>query len=114
LEPIIFGALSTLFHVHSFIHPSHLQAMANIKSRSTVAASSGKREQHERRHHQHSQSEAPSNPLSILRPIELVQELLLNHAHIWKLASLLFLFEVLLNIVIIKKIACKQSQKSGS
>ncbi|KAF8952326.1 dolichyl-P-Man:Man(5)GlcNAc(2)-PP-dolichol alpha-1,3-mannosyltransferase [Podila verticillata] len=79
--------------------------MATIKSRSTAAASSGQREHHGLHHHQHSQSETPSKPLSILRPIKLVQELLFNHAHIWKLASLLFLFEVLLNIVIIKKIA---------
>lgn len=40
------------------------------------------------------------------RPIELVTQLLTNHAHIWKLAGLLFLFEILLNIVIIKKIPC--------
>ncbi|KAG0332650.1 dolichyl-P-Man:Man(5)GlcNAc(2)-PP-dolichol alpha-1,3-mannosyltransferase [Podila horticola] len=78
--------------------------MANIKSRSTTASTS-QREQHGRQRQQHSPSESPSKPLSILRPIELTQELLFNHAHIWKLASLLFLFEVLLNIVIIKKIA---------
>ncbi|KAG0038916.1 dolichyl-P-Man:Man(5)GlcNAc(2)-PP-dolichol alpha-1,3-mannosyltransferase [Podila clonocystis] len=78
--------------------------MATIKSRSTTA-SILQREQHGRHQQQHSHSEMTSKPLSILRPIELAQELLFNHAHIWKLASLLFLFEVLLNIVIIKKIA---------
>ncbi|KAF9313191.1 dolichyl-P-Man:Man(5)GlcNAc(2)-PP-dolichol alpha-1,3-mannosyltransferase [Podila horticola] len=78
--------------------------MATIKSRSTLASTS-QREQHGRQQLQHSPSESPSKPLSFLRPIELTQELLLNHAHIWKLVSLLFLFEVLLNIVIIKKIA---------
>lgn len=45
-------------------------------------------------------------PLTPFRPIELVTQLLTNHAHIWKLAGLLFLFEILLNIVIIKKIPC--------
>ncbi|KAF9098809.1 dolichyl-P-Man:Man(5)GlcNAc(2)-PP-dolichol alpha-1,3-mannosyltransferase [Mortierella sp. AD031] len=49
-------------------------------------------------------SESALVPLSLFRPIELVTELLTNHAHIWKLAGLLFLFEILLNIVIIKKI----------
>ncbi|KAF8944336.1 dolichyl-P-Man:Man(5)GlcNAc(2)-PP-dolichol alpha-1,3-mannosyltransferase [Haplosporangium gracile] len=44
------------------------------------------------------------SPLTPLRPIELVTQLLTNHAHIWKLAGLLFLFEILLNIIIIKKI----------
>ncbi|KAF9288833.1 dolichyl-P-Man:Man(5)GlcNAc(2)-PP-dolichol alpha-1,3-mannosyltransferase [Linnemannia elongata] len=43
-------------------------------------------------------------PLTPFRPIELVTQLLTNHAHIWKLAGLLFLFEILLNLVIIKKI----------
>ncbi|KAF9981525.1 dolichyl-P-Man:Man(5)GlcNAc(2)-PP-dolichol alpha-1,3-mannosyltransferase [Mortierella antarctica] len=42
--------------------------------------------------------------LSLLRPFELVSELLTNHAHFWKLAGLLFLGEILLNTVIIKKI----------
>ncbi|KAG0315028.1 dolichyl-P-Man:Man(5)GlcNAc(2)-PP-dolichol alpha-1,3-mannosyltransferase [Linnemannia gamsii] len=46
--------------------------------------------------------QAPS--LSLFRPIELVTQLLTQHVHIWKLAGLLFLFEILLNIVIIKKI----------
>lgn len=92
------------FHAHPSTHI--LQAMATIKSRSTLASTS-QREQHGRQRQQHSPSESPSKPLSFLRPIELTQELLLNHAHIWKLVSLLFLFEVLLNIVIIKKIACK-------
>ncbi|KAG0003215.1 Lethal(2)neighbour of tid protein, partial [Modicella reniformis] len=43
-------------------------------------------------------------PLSPFRPIELVFELLNNHAHFWKLAGLLFLAEIFLNIIIIKKI----------
>ncbi|KAG0099443.1 dolichyl-P-Man:Man(5)GlcNAc(2)-PP-dolichol alpha-1,3-mannosyltransferase [Podila epicladia] len=76
--------------------------MATIKSRST--ASTSQRGQHGRHQLQHSHLESTSKPLSILRPIELAQELLFNHAHIWKLAGLLFLFEVLLNIVIIKNI----------
>ncbi|KAG0253141.1 dolichyl-P-Man:Man(5)GlcNAc(2)-PP-dolichol alpha-1,3-mannosyltransferase [Mortierella polycephala] len=42
--------------------------------------------------------------LSILRPVELVTELLTNHAHIWKMAGLLFLAEIVLNILIIKKV----------
>ncbi|KAF9905920.1 dolichyl-P-Man:Man(5)GlcNAc(2)-PP-dolichol alpha-1,3-mannosyltransferase [Linnemannia zychae] len=42
--------------------------------------------------------------LSFFRPVELVTQLLTNHGHIWKLAGLLLLFEVLLNVVIIKKI----------
>ncbi|KAF9137219.1 dolichyl-P-Man:Man(5)GlcNAc(2)-PP-dolichol alpha-1,3-mannosyltransferase [Mortierella sp. GBA39] len=45
-----------------------------------------------------------ASPLTPFRPIELVTQLLTNHAHIWKLAGLLLLFEILLNIVIIKKI----------
>ncbi|KAG0297658.1 hypothetical protein BGZ98_000527 [Dissophora globulifera] len=48
--------------------------------------------------------EPVATPLSILRPIELVSELLFNHAHIWKLAGLLFAAEIILNVVIIKKI----------
>ncbi|KAF9153460.1 dolichyl-P-Man:Man(5)GlcNAc(2)-PP-dolichol alpha-1,3-mannosyltransferase [Linnemannia schmuckeri] len=47
---------------------------------------------------------AQASPLTPFRPIELVTQLLTNHAHIWKLAGLLFLFEILLNIIIIKKI----------
>ncbi|KAI7828024.1 ALG3 protein-domain-containing protein [Gamsiella multidivaricata] len=47
---------------------------------------------------------AATVPLSIFRPVELVSELLTNHAHIWKLAGLLFLGEFLLNVVIIKKV----------
>ncbi|KAG0056099.1 Lethal(2)neighbour of tid protein [Gryganskiella cystojenkinii] len=42
--------------------------------------------------------------LSILRPIDFVPQLLFNHAHLWKLAGLLFLGEIFLNVVIIKKI----------
>ncbi|KAI8604399.1 ALG3 protein-domain-containing protein [Dissophora ornata] len=42
--------------------------------------------------------------LSVFHPIEFVSELLFNHAHIWKLAGLLLLGEILLNLVIIKKI----------
>ncbi|KAF9925471.1 dolichyl-P-Man:Man(5)GlcNAc(2)-PP-dolichol alpha-1,3-mannosyltransferase [Linnemannia zychae] len=49
-------------------------------------------------------SRPSSTSLSLFRPVELVTELLTNHEHIWKLAGLLFLFEVLLNIAIIKKI----------
>ncbi|KAG9066262.1 Lethal(2)neighbour of tid protein [Linnemannia hyalina] len=45
-----------------------------------------------------------ASQLTLFRPIELVTQLLTNHAHIWKLAGLLLLFEILLNIVIIKKI----------
>ncbi|KAF9183628.1 hypothetical protein BGZ51_003895 [Haplosporangium sp. Z 767] len=43
--------------------------------------------------------------LSILRPVELVSELLTNHAHIWKMAGLLFLAEIVLNVLIIKKVS---------
>ncbi|KAF9539361.1 dolichyl-P-Man:Man(5)GlcNAc(2)-PP-dolichol alpha-1,3-mannosyltransferase [Mortierella hygrophila] len=45
-----------------------------------------------------------ASPLTLFRPIEFVTQLLTNHAHIWKLGGLLLLFEILLNIVIIKKI----------
>ncbi|KAI1315641.1 dolichyl-P-Man:Man(5)GlcNAc(2)-PP-dolichol alpha-1,3-mannosyltransferase [Mortierella claussenii] len=51
---------------------------------------------------QHTARHAAS--LSLLRPIELVSQLLLNNAHIWKLAGLLFLAEIVLNVLIIKKI----------
>ncbi|KAF9433663.1 dolichyl-P-Man:Man(5)GlcNAc(2)-PP-dolichol alpha-1,3-mannosyltransferase [Entomortierella beljakovae] len=49
-------------------------------------------------------NEKPVPALSIFRPIQLVTELLTNHAHFWIMAGLLFLAEILLNIVIIKKI----------
>ncbi|KAF9365380.1 dolichyl-P-Man:Man(5)GlcNAc(2)-PP-dolichol alpha-1,3-mannosyltransferase [Mortierella sp. NVP85] len=55
-------------------------------------------------HYRFTERQQPSAPLSIFRPVELVSELLTNHAHIWKLAGLLFLAEIMLNIVIIKKI----------
>ncbi|KAK3841968.1 MAG: dol-P-Man:Man(5)GlcNAc(2)-PP-Dol alpha-1,3-mannosyltransferase [Linnemannia gamsii] len=51
-----------------------------------------------------SSTSTTTTTLSLLRPVELVTQLLTNHAHIWKLVGLLFLFEILLNIVIIKKI----------
>ncbi|KAG0214472.1 dolichyl-P-Man:Man(5)GlcNAc(2)-PP-dolichol alpha-1,3-mannosyltransferase [Mortierella sp. GBA30] len=49
-------------------------------------------------------NEKPTRALSIRRPFELVSELLTNHDHFWKLASLLFLGEILLNTIIIKRI----------
>ncbi|KAF9172495.1 dolichyl-P-Man:Man(5)GlcNAc(2)-PP-dolichol alpha-1,3-mannosyltransferase [Mortierella sp. AD011] len=54
--------------------------------------------------HSRFSEDKPVPPLSVFRPIELVTELLTNHAHFWKMAGLLFLAEILLNFVIIKKI----------